>query len=287
MDLSIIIINWNTKSMLFDCLTSIFNSNPTVTCEVIVVDNFSTDGSVEMVKSKFPSIVLIENSENLGFCKAANKGIRKSVSENLLILNSDTKIFTGTLDTLIEFAKNHSNIGAVGPMLINSDGSLQYSCRRFPSFIMGTIHAFLGFISPSNSYTKSYMMTDWDHKTEREVDWISGAAMFLRKEAVLDIGLFDENYFMYVEDVDICYQLWKKGWKVYYCPQAKVMHYIGESSKQKSPGMIIEHHRSMYYFLTKQNKDNHKRIFNFFIAIGLSIRAVIMLVLNFFKKKGS
>lgn len=270
--------------MLFDCLTSIIDSKPAVAYEVIVVDNSSTDGSIEMVKSKFPSVVLIENSENLGYCKAANKGIKKSISENLLILNSDTKIFTGTFDTLVEFTKNHSNTGAVGPMLINPDGSLQYSCRRFPSFAIGIVHAFLGFISPSNSYTKSYMMIDWDHKTEREVDWISGAAMFLKKEAVLDIGLFDENYFMYVEDVDICFQLWKKGWKVYYCPEAKILHYIGESSKQKSPGMIIEHHRSMYYFLTKQNKDSYKKFFNLLIAIGLSVRAAIMLVLNFFKK---
>jgi GT2 family glycosyltransferase len=287
LDLSIIIINWNTKFLLEDCLASIFNSNSSIDHEVIVVDNFSTDGSIEMIKSKFPSVVLIENSENLGFCRAANKAIRISKGENLLILNSDTKIFTGSLDALVKFTKDHLDAGAVGPMLINPDGSLQYSCRRFPSFIMGTIHAFLGFVSPSNSYTKSYMMIDWDHKTEREVGWISGAAMFLRKKAVLDVGLFDENYFMYVEDVDICYQLWKKGWKVYYCPQAKIMHYIGESSRQKSPGMIIEHHRSMYYFLTKQNKDSYKKIFNLFIAIGLSVRAIVMLILNFLKKKDS
>lgn len=280
--LTVIIVNWNTRNLLERCLSSIFEADSKVDFEVVVVDNGSSDGSVEMVKAKFPQVRLVENEANLGYCRASNQAMRGSRAKYLLLLNSDTEIFPGTLDSLVDFAEAHSEVGAVGPRLVNPDGTLQYSCRGFPSFGQAIMHAFIGPLFPNNPYTRAYKMVEWDHSSEREVDWISGAAMFLKREVAEQVGFFDEDYFMYVEDVDLCYRLWQAGWKVYYFPKARVMHHIAKSSRQ-SPGMILEHHRSLYHFYTKRYQNSYKRYLTSLVAVGLFVRASVLIVMSFLR----
>ncbi len=275
--ISIAIINWNTKYLLKECLNSIYSDNSECMRDVTVVDNASSDGSVELVKKEFPKVRLIANQSNVGYAKAANQAILLTREQYILVLNSDTKIFAGALDSLLTFAIENPRVGALGPRLVNSDGSLQLSCRKFPSFTTGVGHAFLSLFFPNNPYTKRYQLTDWNHANATEVDWISGAAMFLKRDAVCQIGLFDEAYFMYVEDLDLCYRLWQANWKVYYQPMAVVMHHVAQSSAIKSPHMIMEHHRSVYRFMVKRNR-GYKRILNLPIGAGLLLRGSILAV---------
>lgn len=286
MDISIGIINWNTRDLLERCLSSVFKDCSLCSMEVIVVDNGSSDDSGKMVKSKFSQAILVENEGNVGYCKASNQAIRASRGKFILLLNSDTEIMPGALDSLYRFARQRPDAGAIGPMLLNTDGTLQYSCRSFPSFGIAAMHAFLGLFFPTNPYTRAYKLTEWGHNSEREVDWISGACMFLRRQALEQIGFFDEDYFMYVEDVDLCYRLWQVGWKVYYLPSAKIIHHIAQSSQQ-SPKMVIEHHKSIYRFYAKQNPNGFGRFLKPLVAVGLFVRGTLLIMMNYFKKLGS
>lgn len=268
---SIAIINWNTKDLLENCLRSIYDSPSTCESEVLVVDNASTDGSAELLRRDFPQVKLIANKSNRGYATAANQAVQSGRGRYIFVLNSDTEIFPGAVDALLAFADDHSDVGAIGPRLINPDGTLQLSCRRFPSFGTGVGHALLSLFSANNPYTKKYRLTDWDHAEATEVDWVSGAALFLRRDAVLQVGLFDETYFMYVEDMDLCYRLWEAHWTVYYQPAATVMHYVAQSSRIRSPQMVMEHHKSLYRFISKNNA-GYMRLMNLPIGAGLIIR---------------
>ncbi len=285
MDLTVAIISYNTKDLLRECLRSISDSRPSVIYEIVVVDNSSTDGSGEMVKTDFPDAQIIENQENAGFARACNQALTRAVSEYVLILNSDTVITEGCLDTLFAFMKSHKDTGAVGPLILNFDNSVQYSSRNFPSFLDATVHAFLGTILPSNPFSKRYKRIECSHQSEQEVDWISGAAMCVRKEAASSIGRFDEAYHMYVEDMDFCYRLWRENWKVYFLPDAKVYHYIGQSSKQMSQKMIIEHQKSIYRFYSKLYQDKPWRYLKLLIGLGLFLRGSLLIFLNWVKKE--
>ncbi len=182
---------------------------------------------------------------------------------------------------------SHGDAGTAGPMILNPDGSMQFSSRNFPSFLDATVHAFLGPIAPENPFSKRYKRIECDRDTEQEVDWVSGAAMCLRKEAGQGIGFFDEGYHMYVEDMDLCYRLWKADWKVYYVPSAKILHHIGQSSKQASTSMIIEHQKSIYRFYSKLYEDKPWRHLKFLIGLGLYIRALLLIMANWVESRGS
>ncbi|MDI6821507.1 MAG: glycosyltransferase family 2 protein [Actinomycetota bacterium] len=283
LDLSIAVISWNTKDLLKDCLTSIFEKG--CPFEVIVVDNNSTDGSVEMVKKEFPEVRLIQNPINIGYAKACNQAIEASRGKYIFLLNSDTRVFPKASDRLVEFMENHEDVGVVGPLLLNPNGSIQYSCRNFPSFGEAMVHAFFGVIFPSNPISRKYKMADWDHKSERVVDWVSGAAICLRRKALEDVGFFDEGYFMYVEDLDLCYRMWKKGWRVYFTPDARVVHYIAESSKRQSMPMIIEFQKSMYRFYSKRYGNSWKRYLKLLVALGLCLRGCLLVCINFLRRR--
>jgi len=283
LDLSIAIINWNTKDLLERCLSSIYRDSSSFDRELIVVDNGSSDGSLEMIKNKFSQVRLVENPTNLGYSRAANQAIASSRGRYILLLNSDTEIFPGALDSLCEFMESSPEVGATGPMLLNPDGSLQYSCRNFPSFGAATMHAFLGLISPENPYSKAYKLAEWNHNSQREVDWVSGAAIFLRRQALEEIGFFDEDYFMYLEDVDLCYRLWQAGWKVCYFPKARILHHIAQSSRLRSPKMIAEHHKSIYRFYAKHHRAG--LFLKPIVALGLLIRGIFLIAADYFKRQ--
>lgn len=277
---TVVIVNWNTKELLKACLRSIYQESAKTVQEVIVVDNDSTDGSQALVRQEFSQARLIENEDNRGFSYACNQGIRASRSEYVIILNSDTLVSSGSIDSMTDFMDKNDRVGVLGPKLLNEDGSVQLSCRNFPSFKEATGHAFLGIFSQANPYTRSYRQMDWDHQTACEVDWVSGACMILRRKALDEIGLFDESYFMYLEDVDLCRRMKESGWKVYFYPEAVVTHLSGGSSKQRSGQAIIEHQKSIYHFYRQYYPQAKHWYWRWLVAFGLIVRGAILLLVN-------
>ena len=275
-EVTIAVINYNTKDWLDACLKSVLKMAPLAAHETYVVDNASTDGSVEFVKKEYPDVHIIENAGNLGFSAAANQALRTSHAKYVLILNTDTEIDSEAVDVLVEFGDAHEDMGVAGPLLLNTDGTVQLSGRRFPSFLDAMMHAFLGIIWPGNPFSVRYQMLDWDRQSERTIDWVSGAAIFIRRDAAREINFFDERFFMYVEDMDLCYRLWQKGWKVYFCPTAKVVHHIAKSSEQSSARMIVEFQRSLYRFYAKNYRHTWKRFLKPLVAAGLVLRTGLL-----------
>ena len=279
-EVAIAVINYNTRTWLASCLDSIFKAPPLASFEVFLVDNASTDGSVDLVKENYSSVHIIENAGNLGYSGAANQAIRTSEAKYVFVLNTDTVLDPEAIDILVEFGDAHEDMGVAGPMLLNTDGTIQISGRHFPSLMDATAHAFLGIIWPTNPFSVRYQMLDWDRQSQRSVDWVSGAAMFIRKDAAQKVGFFDERFFMYVEDMDICYRMWQDGFKVYFCPDAKVTHHLAKSSVQSSARMIIEFQRSLYRFFTKIYRHTWKWLLSPVVAVGLALRAGILIVLD-------
>ncbi len=247
--LSVTIASWNTTKDLKDCLASLEVVRDELPFEVIVVDNASTDGSPEMIESLFPWVRLLRMPTNLYFTGAHNRALSVRSAPHAFLLNSDTVVHPGALKTLFEYSVAHPETGVLGPKLLNPDGSLQFSCRRFPNPMAALFrNTWLGRMFPNNRFTREYLMTDWPHDQPREVDWVSGAAMFVTHKAMEEVGLLDPNYFMYCEDVDWCYRIHKAGMKIMYVPQASITHAIGRSTDQAAKKMLLRFHASMLRF---------------------------------------
>lgn len=284
MDLSIIILNWNTRDLLRQCLTSILSDScNTIQYEIIVVDNASSDGSRDMLKAEFPTIHLIVSKSNVGFGAGNNSALPEAKGRYILFLNTDTVVHPGALSSLIAYADSRHDLGVVGAKLINADGSLQYSCRHFPNLATGFFrNTPLGRLFPSNKFNADYLMSSWDHAEPRDVDWVSGAALLLRASLIPKVAGFDEDYYMYCEDVDLCWRVGQtvrdveKGdtWKVGYYPHAVITHYIGKSSDKAPTRMTYEFHRSQYLFYRKHFKSKTPILLRPFILPGIMLRAV-------------
>jgi GT2 family glycosyltransferase len=248
-DVAVIIVSWNVREDLRRCLDSIRLWPSKATLDVWVVDNHSADGSAEMVASEFPHVHLIANDENVGFSHANNQAIRRSESRYVFLLNSDATVHAGTIDNLVAYAESHDRAAVIGPKVLNPNGTLQFSCRRFPSLGAGFFrNTWLGGLFPNNKWARAYLMTDIDHDKVRTVDWLSGCAMFIPRKVIGWIGALDERFFMYCEDVDMCKRAWDAGLQVVYVPQAVVTHAIGRSSDSNPERMIVEFHRSWYEY---------------------------------------
>lgn len=280
--LSITIVNWNTREDLHNALCSIDQHPPQEPFEVIVVDNASNDGSVAMVKEEFPKVQLIANDWNAGFTKGHNQAWKASRGEYLFILNSDTITLSGSLQKLLEFARDHPEAGIIGPRLLNPDGSLQYSCRRFPNLAAAVFrNTPLGKLFPQNRYTRDYLMTDWDHTLSRPVDWVSGAALLTRRDLFEQLNGFDEGFYMYCEDVDLCYRAWQAGAQVIYYPDAPIIHAIGHSTDQAANKMIRVFHTSMYRFYRKHYAHQTPFYLRPFVLPGVILRASLFILKNY------
>lgn len=252
MKLSVIIVSWKVKEDLLNCLRSIKNNPPSAPFEVIVVDNASNDGSVEAVKDSFPETTLIVNKENKGFAAANNQALELSRGKYLLLLNPDTIIKDNALDRLIKFMDDNRSIGACGPKLLYPDGRTQKSVRHLPSF-KGALyrHTIFGKLGV---FKKSYMnwaMKDFDYNTETDVYQIMGAALLLRGEALDKVGPLDETFFMYYEEVDLCYRIKKAGWRVVFTPITTIVHLGGSSSKQTPAEKTVMAMNSLIKFFRK------------------------------------
>lgn len=255
--------------------------------EVIVVDNASSDGSAQMVTDEFPEFRLFAQTENLGFTGGHNLAIAEKKGEHALPLNSDTIVHPGAIRDLLAYLDSHPEVGILGPKLLNPDGSLQFSCRRFPNPTAALFrNTPLGRLFPNNRFTREYLMQDWNHDEPREVDWVSGAAMLVRGDVIRKIGAFDPGYFMYCEDVDWCWRTWEAGYKVVYLPSAVITHAIGRSTDKAANKMIVRFHKSMLRFYRLHQLPRAFVLLRpgayVLAALALSLRASIFLVKNGF-----
>jgi len=255
MRLSIIIVSWNTKELLARCLERLRQELTELDCEVFVVDNDSPDASAQMVADQHQWVHLIANEKNLGFAKANNQAMRLAKGEDVLLLNPDTEVLPGSIKALLDFLEKRPAVGVVAPQLLNSDGSIQRSCRQFPTFI-GMMYELLGLskLFPAEKKFGEYKMLDWNHDDERQVDQPEGACLLVRGSVIEQVGMLDEGFFMLFEEVDWCYRIKEMGWEIWFTPQAQVIHHYGQSIKQVKARMILSSHRGLYRFWRKHHR---------------------------------
>lgn len=253
-DLSVVIVGYNSRENIAACLTSL-ERHPAATAatETVVVDNNSSDGTAELVRENFPGVRLLENRENLGYSRAVNQGIRETEGRYVLILNPDVTVLPEALDRLVAFMDSHPVAAIAGAKLLNEDGSVQESCRRFYTFWTLILRrTFLGRIFRNGRTIRRYLMRDFDHNESREVDWITGACMMVRRTALADVGVMDERFFLYFEDVDWCYRTWRSGWKVFYIADAVMRHrHARESARRGISRQLLAHLLSLLHFYEK------------------------------------
>ena len=277
LDLSIVIVSYNDREFLIQCLSSIYKNNFIYTLEIIVVNNSPHPHLSKNIKGLFPDILWIENQKNLGFVKAVNQGIKKASARYILALNSDTVVSPGSLSALVRFMDNHEKAGAAGGKILVTQGIVQPTCRRFPTYLTALFNraSILTKLFNDNRFSRRYLLSRWSHENVRRVDWVCGAFIILRREALNDVGYLDEDYFMYCEEVDWCYRAKKKGWKIYYVPEASLVH----DSRHNTYVMkkIIYHHQSMNIFYRKHFGKGY--ILGYVVASGIFLRAAGKLLL--------
>ncbi|MGD9380553.1 MAG: glycosyltransferase family 2 protein, partial [candidate division WOR-3 bacterium] len=252
-DLSVVIVNYNVKAFLEQCLIAIDRARGALNIEIFVVDNASVDGSQAMVKKRFPHVKLIENNQNVGFSTANNQAMKNARGEYILILNPDTLIQEDTLSVLRKHLDENPKSGAIGCKLLNPDGSYQINSRRsFPTpWVAFSRIVGLSKIFPKSRLFGQYNLTYLDPDIESEVDVLSGSLMMLRREALEQVGYFDEEYFMYGEDIDLSYRIKKAGWQIFYTPATQAIHYKGESTKKSEFSAITRFYSTMLIFIRK------------------------------------
>lgn len=256
-DLSVVILNWNSRDYLVAALRSILDQKWRYNIEVIVVDNNSQlDDSVATVRRDFPEVLLIAKEKNMGFAAGNNVGLASARGRYILFLNPDTIVHSGAFDIMLDWMEAHPRAGAVGPKMTYPDGRLQASRRAFPSFGAGIFrNTIFGKLWPNNPWSRGYLMEETGDGEPAQADWLSGSAILVRREALAQItgksGAWDEEYFMYCEDIDICYRLKSAGWERWYLPAAHITHRIGGSSDWAQGAMIRQHHGSMLRFYFK------------------------------------
>ncbi len=278
-DCSVVIVNYHTDELLADCLASLTKTSHGLEIEAIVVDNsgtLSTGGFGE----RFPGVRVVANRENVGFARAANQGIEVARGRHVLCLNPDTVLHEGAITTLVGYLDANPRVGAAGARLLESDGRLQYSCRRFPGYL--TIffgrYAVLTRLAPGNAASRDYLYLDWDHRSVREVDWVSGACLMVRSEVIATVGGFDEAFFLFVEDMDWCRRIRDAGWTVAYVPDAVVTHHIGASRGPVPARVVRARHRGMWRYVRKHFGAPWP--LRAAVASALALRAAVLIAAN-------
>lgn len=270
--LSIVIVNWNTKILLKQCLSSILARPPHCTFQIWVVDNASTDGSATLLKTEFSHLKCIFNEQNVGFAKANNQAIEQITSPYILLLNPDTEVYPNSLSFLVDFMSKHSKAGAAGARLLNPDGTLQTSAYKAPTLwreFWRLLH--LDRLYPYANYQQQMWVTD----KVREVDVLKGACMILRRDALAHESCFDEDFFIYSEEVDLCRRIQQAGWKLFWVPQAQILHYEGQSTKQLATPMFLNLYRSKLLYFRKYYGFSGGVIYKFILLFASLIRLFI------------
>jgi len=275
-DLSIIIVNWNTRNLLFQCLESVYESAGRLNLEVIVVDNASTDGSVEMVQEQFPHVRLVENRKNAGFAAANNQAMRISKGDYICLLNSDTVVLGNALEKAVAFMQSHPDVGALSPRLLNEDGSLQDFPKSYPT-LANELSRMLRIYNCVTWSKRKGLVTSGEYT--REVDRVKGACLLVQRQVVGSVGGMAEDYFMYAEEDDWCYRIKRQGWKIYYYPEARVVHYGGSSIKQVSHQMFLRLHQSKLLFFRRYYSPTSVWLLRVIWWIGYRVRLAFVSLL--------
>jgi GT2 family glycosyltransferase len=276
MKLSIVIVNYNTERLLKDCLRSIYIGANGTPFDIWVVDNHSRDNSVPMVRAQFPNVRVIENRENVGFSRANNLVLAQSQADYVLLLNPDTLVIGDAIERVVKFMNEHPQVGIAGCKVLNRDGTLQLACRRSVPTPRVAFYRLTGLsrLFPNNKTLAKYNLTYESPDRTQEVDAVSGAFLMIRRQAVEDIGLLDERFFMYGEELDWCVRAKRAGWTVMYYPAAEIIHYKGESTKYNSRKAAVEFYRAMYLFHKKHFAKDYSPVTNGLIYAGILCKAL-------------
>ncbi len=268
-----VIVNYESGAALLQCVEDWRADEAT---DVVIVDNGSTDGSVERVRFRYPDLEVVVPGRNLGYGAAANRGVAATTTPLVVVCNPDLEVRAGTLSRLSAALVGHPRRALVGPLIRTSTGDRYPSARRFPSLIDAGGHALLGIFAPDNRFTRSYQRNELDGAIGDpvEVDWVSGACFVVRRSAFEQVGGFDEAYFMYAEDVDLCWRLRQSGWSAAYVPTAEVTHRQGVSTDHHPYRMILEHHRSLLRFAARSSPGWRQALLPL-VALGIGIRAAL------------
>jgi GT2 family glycosyltransferase len=287
-DISVVIVSYNTRDLLDACVESIADAVRAHNYEILVADNGSSDGSVDMLRRNWPNVRVIELGINLGFACANNVAIRRAHGRYVLLLNSDAEAAPGAIDTLLEFADSRPDAGICAPRLLNSDLSDQGTARTFPTpanVVFGRKSS-LTRAFPRNRWSRRYMIGRQHAGDEAfRVDWVSGACMLVRRAAFEQAGLLDEGFFMYWEDADWCRRIGRAGFNVYCVPRARVVHHEGGSSGRRPARLVWAFHRSVYRYYAKHEAPQVWNPLRVVAAVGLTARAASIVAVNFARSR--
>lgn len=284
MDLSVVIVNYQTFELTKDTINSILKYDYPFSYEILVVDNASSDDSLSKLQNYFKDKVkFIASAENNGFAAGNNQALAIAKGRYILLLNSDTIVWENTLENIYNYMENHTDVGACGCRVLLENGELDKACKR--SFPNVKNSFFRLFHIPTNSKDDNYNLDNLPDDEIYEIDCLTGAFMFIKSEALNEVGFLDETFFMYGEDIDLCYRIKKSGWKIVYYGESKITHLKGASSKKQKSKLIYEFYRAMYVYYKKHHADESLFIVNIVVYIGIALLCILKLFLNIFKKK--
>jgi GT2 family glycosyltransferase len=278
LDVSVVIVSFNTRDVLRECLASVFRETREVSFEVIVVDNASADGSADMVATEFPQVRLIRNTENRGFAAACNQGILVTRGRYVLLLNPDTRVLEDAVARTVAYADGHHNAAAVGCQVLNTDGTVQRTCFRYPSVLHVALSGLaLDRLPFGRCFFGRERMRDWKRDSEREVEVVTGSCMLLRREAMEEVGLMDEAYFVYGEEADWCFRCGRVGWRVLFTPHARVFHAGDRSTRLVLTAMHVQLRRSILIFIERHYGHAARACANYLMVLSASWHLVAWL----------
>jgi len=278
MDLSAVVVTYNSREHIAACLRSLAGARGALAMEVVVVDNASADGSVAEARAAGARVV--ETGDNLGYARAVNRGTRATTGEFVLVLNPDCVVAPGALVALHAWMRANPRCAIAAPRILNTDGSVEFSARSFPTHLtfLFNRYSLATRLWPGNPWSRRYLLSDWDHASDRAVDWVSGACMLVRRSAIEQVGGMDEAYFMFNEDVDWCHAMKRAGWSVDFVAAAEITHHIGASKGRVSDNVILERHRGMIHYFRKYHRTNP--VLESLAAGAILLRARLMLAAN-------
>ncbi len=284
MDLSVVIVNYQTFELTKNTIDSIFRYDYPFSYEILVVDNASTDDSLARLQDYFKDkVTFIASKENNGFAAGNNQALEIAKGKYVLLLNSDTIVWENTLEDIYSYMEMHKDVGAAGCRVLLENGELDKACKR--SFPNVKNSFFRLFHIPTSSKDDNYNLIDLPDDGIYEIDCLTGAFMFMRAEALDEVGFLDETFFMYGEDIDLCFRIKKAGWKIVYYGESKITHLKGASSKKQKNKLIYEFYRAMYIYYKKHHADESSIIINIIVYIGIAVLCILKLFLNLFKNK--
>ena len=286
--LSICIVTLKTRDYLRKCLESIFANPYYGPMEIIVIDNHSQDGTIELLHENFPSVILIENDHNAGYTFPNNQGLRRAKGDYLMLLNPDTLVLPGSLDGLVKFMDINSEIGICGPKVLNPDGSLQQPCRRGEPRPLAVISYFLGLsrLFPKSKVFGGYLLNYLPEDETHRVDGVAGSCLLIRREVINQIGFLDERFFAYQEDADYCFRARQAGWQIYYYPKVSIIHFGGMGGTRAEPyRSILAWHKSYYLYYRKNLAKDYFFLFNWVYYAAMLLKFLSSILINLFRRE--